>query len=551
MRIIVIGAVAAGTSAAAKARRNSEDAEIVIYEKDRDISYSGCGMPYYLGGEVTSTELLTPRDPAYFLSKYQVEVKIGHEVLTLDPKEKKVTVKNLDTGETFDDHYDKLILATGARSSLPPIPGADQGHVFSLRSIADMRRIKSFLDAHKPGTAAIIGTGFIGLELCENFKRIGMEVTMIEKLDQVTPGLDPDMALLVSDYLTQKGVTVITGASVEEIKADHVNITKEGQQKTIPGDLVIVAAGVRPATELARQAGLVLGETGAIQVDGRMVTSDPNIYACGDCIQQFHVVTGKPVFRPLGSTANKTGRIAGDQATGGTLEFRGVLGTGIFRVFDLTVAQTGLSQREAEKESYQVTVSHNIKPDRPDYLGGKEMTIKAIADAKDGRLLGVQIVGEAGVDKRIDVFATAITFGARADDLFHLDLAYSPPYSTTKDAVHYTGMILENALHKGRPLMTVEELEERMAAGEKVQLVDARVPEQFAQSGIPGAINLPQEELRKGCQCLDPDALTVTYCNKGVTGNAAQNILLNKGFKKVYNLSGGNRTYQVCGRGKK
>ena len=551
MRIIVIGAVAAGTSAAAKARRNSEEAQIVVYEKDRDISYSGCGMPYYLGGTVQGEELLTPRDPAYFLSKYQVQIKTGHEVLTLDPKTKQVTVRNLDTGEVFPDRYDKLILATGARSSLPPIVGADQAHVFSLRSIADMRKIKKFLESRKPGTAAIIGTGFIGLELCENFKRLGIDVTLIEKLDQVTPGLDPDMAILVSDHLVKHGVQVITGASVDEIGKDQVSITHEGQQKQIGGELVIVAAGVKANVELAKQAGLALGDLGAIQVDSRMVTSDPDIYACGDCIQQFHLVTGKPVFRPLGSTANKTGRIAGDQVTGGTLEFRGVLGTGIFRVFDLTVAQTGLSEREAVKEGYQVTVSHNIKPDKPDYMDGKEMTIKAIADATDGRILGVQIVGEAGVDKRIDVFATAITFGARAEDLFHLDLAYSPPYSTTKDAVHYTGMILENAIHQGRPMITTDQLDQLVASGEKVQLVDARVPSQFAQNHVESAVNLPQEELREGCSCLDPDAVTVTYCNKGVTGNAAQNILLNKGFKKVYNLSGGNRTYQACRRCKR
>jgi rhodanese-related sulfurtransferase len=276
-----------------------------------------------------------------------------------------------------------------------------------------------------------------------------------------------------------------------------------------------------------------------------MRTNIIDVYACGDCIQQFSVITGKAIYRPLGSTANKTGRIAGDCATGGDLEFRGVLGTGIFKVFDMAVAQTGLSEKEAKELGYPIVVNHNIKPNKPEYLGGKEMVIKGIADKETGRLLGVQIVGFEGVDKRIDVFVTAITFKAKAEDLFHLDLAYAPPFSTTKDPVMYTGMILDNAINRGRQLITAQELEELKESGKKVQIIDARVSKQYDSGHVDSARNIPHAKLRDAISELEKDTITVTYCNKGVTGNAAQNILLNNGIKEVYNLSGGHKQYKI------
>ena len=542
MKLIVIGAVAAGTSAAAKARRNSEEAEITIYEKDSFISYSGCGMPYYIGGEVEKREELTPRDPAFFLSKYNVEIKTSHEVLSIDPANKGVTVKNLATGEVFTDHYDKLILATGARAVTPPIPGRESANVFTLRTINDMLNIEAFLDRQKPKTAAIVGTGFIGLEMCENLMRRGLTVTLLEKLPQVTPGLDADMAIHVEEHLKKNGVRVLTSAAISQI-AEQSILMADGTE--IPAELVLLSTGVRPNTEIASAAGVTLGNSGAIVVNARMETNLPDVYACGDCIEQFHVVTGKQVFRPLGSTANKTGRIAGDCATGGTLAYRGTLGTGIFRVLGLAVGQTGLSEREAREAGYDTVVCHNTKPDRPEYLGGKEMTIKAVADRETGRLLGVQIVGYEGVDKRIDVFATAITYGAKAEDLFYLDLAYAPPFSTTKDPVMYTGMILENAIHGGRPLMTAEELLARQQAGEKITVIDTRVKAQYENAHVEGAISVPHADLRTASETLDKNSVVVTYCNKGTTGNATQNILLNKGFQRVYNLSGGMKQYSA------
>lgn len=445
MRIVIIGAVAAGTSAATKARRNNENAEIVLYEKDSFISYSACSMPYYIGGEIKNIDELIPRNPMYFKDTYNVDIFTLHEVISISPDTKSITIKNLSTGEIFTDYYDKLVIATGARAAIPPIKGIDGRHVFTLRNINDMNRIKSFVDTNRPQSVVIIGTGFIGLEACENLKRLGLKVTLLEKLEQIMPGLDEDMAVYVEKHVKEKGVFILTNTSVSEITKNSVVLSDD---KEIKADMVLVSIGVRPNTELASAAGIELGVAGAIHVNTKMQTNLPDIYACGDCTEQYHVITKKPLYRPLGSTANKTGRITGDSITGGALEFKGILGTGIFRIFDMAVAQTGLSEREALASGYETAVCHNITTDKPEYMGGKEMVIKGIADKASGRLLGTQIVGFEGVDKRIDVFVTAITFKAKVWDLFHLDLAYAPPFSTAKDPVMYTGMILDKEINK-------------------------------------------------------------------------------------------------------
>ncbi|MGC6174004.1 FAD-dependent oxidoreductase [Lacrimispora sp. 38-1] len=540
MRLIIIGAVAAGTSAAAKARRNDENADIIIYDKDSFISYSGCGMPYYIGGEVENAEKLTPRDPAFFKSKYNVDIFIRHEVLSIDHKNKSLKIKNLSTGDILQDHYDKLIIATGASAVIPPVKGAEHKNVFKLRNIGDMKQIKAYINEYTPKSAVIIGTGFIGLEVCENLKELGIDVTLVERLPQVTPGLDGDIAVYLEEHLEKNGVKLFKDISVVEIKENKI-ILEDGRE--VDADFVLLSTGVRPNTELAVKAGIELGVTGAIKVNEKMMTNVKDIYSCGDCSEQYHVVTGKPVYRPMGSTANKTGRITGDVVTGGNLSFRGILGTGIFKVFGMTVALTGLSEREAKKEGYHVVAYHNIKPNKPEYMGGKEMVIKGIADKDTGKLLGAQIVGFEGVDKRIDVFVTAISYKAQVEDLFHLDLAYAPPFSTTKDPVMYTGMILDNAIHSDRKLISSEELKELIKSEKNYQLIDARAVSQYEQDHIETAVNVPHAKLRDSLDKFDKEAITVTYCNKGVTGNAAQNILLNHGFKEVYNLSGGHKNY--------
>lgn len=455
MKIIVIGAVAGGTSAAAKARRNDDSAEIVIYEKDQDISYSGCGLPYFIGGKVASIMELTPRTPEFFKTKYNIDVHIRHEVLKINICDKNVIIKNLETGTIFEDRYDKLIISTGAQAFVPPIKGIELENVFFLRNVQDALKIKTFMNKYQPQTAVVVGTGFIGFEVMENLLACGIQVTLVERAGKLTPNLDEDMSQYLEKLLKQKAIPILKNANVVEATAQGV-LLEDGS--LVPGEMIIVATGVKPNVSLAREAGLLLGVTGALRVDERMMTIDTDIYACGDCIETWSSVTKKPHYRPLGSTANKTGRICGENITGGNVIYPGNLSTGIFKVFDISIGSTGLSEAEALKEGYDVEIVHNIKPDKPGYYGGREMLIKAIADRATQKLLGVQIIGYEGVDKRLDVFVTLITYGATVAEFFDLDLGYAPPFSTTKDPIHYTGMILDNALNNGRKLITPADL---------------------------------------------------------------------------------------------
>lgn len=472
MRILVIGAVAAGTSAAAKARRNDDSAEIVIYEKDTDISYSGCGLPYYIGGEIKDIGELTPRDSIFFKKKYNIDVFTGFDVLKIDVKNKELTIKNLSTNEVFKDNYDKLVIATGATAFVPNVSGIDKENVFFLRNVQSARNIRRFVEEKKPQNAVIAGTGFIGFEMLENLMLDGINVSIIEKQSKITPNLDEDMATFLETALLKKNINIIKNTGIVEIHDAKV-ILDDGRE--LASDMVIMATGVKPNIILAKEAGIEIGVTGAIKVNKKMQTNIEDIYSCGDCIETFSVVTGKAVYRPLGSTANKTGRIAGDVLSGGISEYRGNLSTGIFKLFDLAIASTGLSEKEAKEEGYEIVTCHNIKYDKPEYFNGKEMLIKAIADKVTQKLLGVQIIGYEGVDKRIDVFVTLITYGAKVGDLFHLDLAYAPPFSTTKDPVHYTGMILDNILNKNRPVITAKKAQDLIDKGEKMQVIDARI----------------------------------------------------------------------------
>ncbi|WP_312193082.1 FAD-dependent oxidoreductase, partial [Exiguobacterium sp.] len=402
-KLLIIGSVAAGTSVGAKARRNSEDLEITIYDRDEDISYSGCGIPYFVGGEIAELDELTPRDAAFFKKRYNIDVKTRHNVEAIDHETKTATIRHLDTGETFTDTYDTLVFAMGASSIIPPLPGVDLENIFPVRNIRNAEAIRRYVDAQAPKRAVIVGGGFIGLEMAEQLTYRGIEVTLVERLAQVMPPLDVDMAKRVSDHLEANGVILRLGESVasfEGEKTARAVVLASGE--TIETDLVILSVGVKPNTQLAQEIGVTIGQTGAIAVNRQMQTNIEDVYAVGDVAESFSVITGQPLYRPLGSTANKMGRIAGMVITGETIEHRGILGTGIFKAFDLTVAQTGMTEKEARDAGYDIEVLHNIKPDRPEYLGGKEMVIKAIADRSDGRVLGAQIVGPQGVDKRID-----------------------------------------------------------------------------------------------------------------------------------------------------
>ncbi|MBF2386122.1 FAD-dependent oxidoreductase [Listeria seeligeri] len=550
MKIVIIGSVAAGTSVAAKARRNTEEAEIVVYDQDKDISYSVCGIPYYIGGEVESLDTLTPRNVTWFQKRYNIDIFTEHRVVKIHPEQKKLDILNLKTGETLQDSYDELVLAMGAKPVIPKVfdlyPEAT--NLFRVRNIQDAARMSQFMEEKQPKKALIVGGGFIGLEIAEQLKQKEVEVTIVQRSNQIMKHLDKDMAFRVQKVLEREEIQIALNTTIEKVKF----ATKENQIVSVVDnhheeretDMVILAAGVEPNTNLIEGTGIKLGHSNAISVDEHMQTNIPHISAVGDIAESYSLITGKPLYRPLGSTANKMGRIAGDTLTGGSLKHRGILGTGIVRVFDTAVAYTGLTEQEALEEGIDVEVLYNIKPDKADYLGGKELTIKALADKKSGRILGAQIIGVNGVDKRIDILATAITFKATAADLFHLDLAYAPPFATTKDPVLYTGMALDNAVHNN-PLITPEAIIQRQENGEKMQIIDTRSKQQFEKSAVKGAIHIPLAELREKMNSLDPNLPTITYCNKGVTGNAAQNILQNNGFGEVYNLSGGNKNYQL------
>lgn len=542
MRIVIIGSVAGGTSAAAKARRNSEEHEIVIYDMDSDISYAGCGLPYYIGEDYITRDDLIPRNSAWFKKRFNIDIFTGHAVTDVDPGSKTLTVKNFQTGEIFSDKYDKLVIAAGAESFIPAIPGIKNSNVFSVRNVRNADSIKKYIMEENPAQAVIIGGGFIGLEMAENLSLRKMSVTLIEAAGHVMPSMDKDMAVYIEEHLKSKGVKLITGDSVKEIRENGTSVITE-KGRVIETGLIIIATGVKPRTELFKNKGITLGDSGGILVNEKMETNLADVYAVGDCCEVRSAITGEYIYRPLGSTANKMGRIAGDVITGGTLRFRGIPGTGIFKTFDLAVAQTGVTEKEARKLGFNIIVSHNIKENQSKYLKeSRELVIKCISDRDTERILGVQIIGERGVDKRIDVFVTAMAFGAKVTDLFHLDLAYAPPFSTTKDPVMYTGMIHDNAAHRGRKLITSTEL---AADRNSYLVIDVRSNSDYSKGHVDQAINIPHEELKTGISELDMDQRIVVYCNKGTTGNAAQNLLINLGFKEVYNLSGGYSQYKM------
>ncbi|MEG3014332.1 MAG: FAD-dependent oxidoreductase [Cetobacterium sp.] len=540
MKIVVVGAVAAGTSVIAKARRNNEKVEIVAYTSGSDISYSGCGIPYYIGEDYIKRGNLTPRDAEWFESRFNMKLNINHKVLSVNPNLKIIEVLNEITGETFEDSYDKLVITTGAR---PRKIDFDNKNIFYIRNVETGDKLKKFIHETSPKKALIVGSGYIGLEMVENLIQRGIEVTVIEMNNSIGR-LDPDISIYLEKYLEKKGVNLILGDSVKDISVDGKTITTN-RGKSIKIDFIVAAIGVIPNVEFLEGSGIELGKSRAIKVNRYLETNLPDIYAAGDCATTYSLLTGEETYVPLGSTANKMGRILGDRLTGGSLEFKGILGTSIFKIFDMAVASTGLDETEALEKGYSIEIIHNIKPNQTEYLeASREMVIKAIADRKTGKLLGVQILGENGVDKRIDVFATLLTFGATVDQLFHLDLAYAPPFSTTKDPVNYTGMILNNAINGKNKIITPKELNEKR---DEFLIIDVRSKSQYEVAHIEDAINIPLETLRERIKELDKSKKIAVHCNKGVTGNMAQNILLNNGFD-VSNISGGYSNYSIISK---
>lgn len=431
MRIVIIGGVAAGAKAAAKAKRVNPDLEIIVFQDEAEVAYSACGLPYVIGGAIADQSSLVIRRPEEF-AKDGIQVKTGRRVAALDPANRRIMVRNLNDQNEENVAYDRLILATGALPIVPPVAGIDLDGVLTLRKIGDLARFASVLDRLGPKKAVIVGAGYIGMELAEAFHELNIKTTLVEKFPRVLPKFDPEMAQLVHDQLAERDVELILGDGLSRLQGEGGRVaavvTESG--KVIPADLVVLAIGVRPNTELAQAAGLLLGKTGAIAVDSRMETSVPGIYAAGDCVETIDRVSGQPIWMPLGDIANLQGRVAGENAAGGSANFPGVFGTAIFKTFNLNVAMTGLSEQAARAHGFEPVSVLMKRGDRARYYpGGQGLNLKLIADRRDGRLLGAQVIGEGKADKMIDIAATALLGKLTCQDLENADLAYSPPFS--------------------------------------------------------------------------------------------------------------------------
>jgi CoA-dependent NAD(P)H sulfur oxidoreductase len=451
MRLVVVGGVAAGTKAASRARRVDPEAEITVYQEEPEPSISECGLPYFLSGTVKRHEDLVARTPEQFAEK-GIEVRVRHRVERIDPGNKKLSVRGLEGGEVFEDAYDRLVIATGARAVLPPIPGAGLDGIFELRFLTDADEIRRYIEERSPKRAAVVGGGYIGLEVAENLCRIGMEVSLIEGEDRVALAYGPEVAERVEDHLKENGIRVYTGAEVEEFGGDGRVRSVMFADEELEADLVVIGIGIEPSVELAEEAGVELGETGAIRVDRHMKTNLPDVWAAGDCVETVNLVSGEPAWVPLGDTANQMGRVAGTNAATGedALEFPGVLGTGIFKVFDLGVGKTGLSEEEAEDAGFE-TVSAAIETvDRAAYYPGAEKVfLKLISEKSTGRLIGAEAAGY-GAAKLTDICATAIWGRLAYPDLVNLDLAYAPPYGPVLSPVIQAATVLSGEFDRVR-----------------------------------------------------------------------------------------------------
>lgn len=540
-QLIIIGGVAAGMKAAAKARRESPTININVITEEQYISYASCGMPYFIGDVIKDSKKLIIREPSYFKNMHNIDVLIRHQATTINTKDRQVRVKHLENGQNFVFKYDKLIIATGAEPIIPPLPGTSLENIFTLRTIGDAIRIKTLVDSGKVKNAVIVGGGLIGLEIAENLVQRGIKVTVVELLDQILPPLDRDMALLVQKHLIAKGVEVITSDGVKSFEGNANNTVSKviTAKRQLQADMVILSIGIRPNTKLAQDAGIEIGTTRAIKVNERMETNIPDIYAIGDCTESIHLVTGKPVWIALGSTAAKMGRIAAINATGGYDTFKGVTGTMIVKVFDLNVGKVGLSEREAIKEGFKTESAIVPAGDISHYYpGARDIIIKLIADTATKKVLGVQIIGEGNVDKRIDIIATALTFGATVDQVSKLDLAYAPPYAMAMDAIIVAANVLTNKLSRKTDGILPQKVIDKLDKGEDFILLDVRTEMEYMSGRIKGCIHIPLDKLSSRINELDNTKEIITYCRAGLRAAQAYRILKNAGLKNVKYMDG-------------
>ena len=544
MKYIIIGGVAGGATAAARIRRIDEHAEIVLFEKGEHISYANCGLPYYIGGTIADRDKLFVQTPEAFGRRFNIKVKTLSEVTKINPSAKTVTVKTVG-GKEYTESYDKLLLSPGASPVRPPLPGIDSEGIFTLRNVADTDAIKNYMQTHKPGTAVIIGAGFIGLEMAENLHDAGIAVSVVEMADQVMAPIDYSMASFVHEHLAQKGVSLYLGKAVEAFEqTDGAINVKFKSGEVLKTDMVILSIGVRPNTMLASDAGLELGDMKGIKVNDYLQTSDENIYAVGDAIEFRHPITGMPWLNYLAGPANRQARIVADNMVfGNSSTYEGAIGTSVAKIFDLTVAATGLPAKRLRQFGIDY-LSATIHPNSHAgyYPGALPMTIKVTFSPADGKLLGAQIVGYDGVDKRIDEFALVIKRGGTVYDLQAIEQAYAPPYSSAKDPVAVAGYVAGNILNgKMKPLYWREL---RDADLSKVTLIDVRTPDEFALGALKGAINIPLDDMRERINEIPADKPVFLYCGVGLRGYLASNILRQNGFDDVRNLVGGIKLYK-------
>lgn len=532
MRYVIVGGVAGGAGAAARLRRLDERAEIIMLEKGEYISFANCGLPYYLSGVIAEKQKLLVQTPESFNGRFNVDVRIHSEVVAVDGGQKTVRVKKTDTGEEYDLSYDALVLSPGANAIVPPMPIAKEMPVFTLRNIPDTYAIKDYLQDHQPATACVIGGGFIGIEVAENLTEAGVQVTIVEAGDHVMPNIDKDMSHVLHGHIRAKGVNLATGKLASEITKDGVMLKDGG---FVPCEMVILSIGVKPATEFLAGSGVTLGRRGEILVDEYLQTNVEGIWAVGDAISVTHFVSGEQVVIPLASPANKQARIVADNIMGRKTKYNGTQGTSIAKVFDMAVASTGLTEKDcirlgiAYHKSFSATNSHAGY-----YPNPQMMSVKLLYTKDEGKVLGGQIVGYDGVDKRIDILAVAIRAGMTVFDLHQLELAYAPPFSSAKDPINMAGYVGENVVLGESKVATFEQV---MVLGDEVTKLDVRTVEEFEKGSVPGFINIPLHQLRQRLNELDPKKPVYIHCQSGLRAYVAERVLAQYGFD-CYNIFG-------------
>ncbi|MHA1230926.1 MAG: FAD-dependent oxidoreductase [Candidatus Helarchaeota archaeon] len=550
LKLIIIGGTSAGPSAAAKARRVNEFADILLFEKSKNISYATCGLPYYLSGVIPHKYQLEVQKPAGFSKRFNINLYLQNEVIDINPKNKEITVKNLVNDEITLYGYDKLIYCCGARPIKPPIPGVDLKNIFVLRNLDDVSNFYNAITANNPSSKriVIVGAGLIGLEVAENLNLLGLKVVVVELFNQVLPLFDYEMAKIIESELVNKGIKVITSNGVKEfLGVDNVQKVILQDDTEIQTDFVLLSVGIRPNTELAKKAGIKLGESKAIIVNQYMETNITDIYAAGDCTETFNLITNKHQWIPLATIANKQGRTAGANAMGRRIKFRGALGSAIAKICDLTVGITGITEKIAKKEGYNYAVSYIHPRDHANYYPNSEpLSMKIIIDKDSKRIIGAQIIGKNGVDKRIDVISTAILGNLTVDDFVDLDLCYAPPYSTAKDPVIMAGFVAQNILSDEVKTITVNELKNILDQNTPFQLVDVRRDDEWETGRIKKAIHINLNELRSNLHLLKKEIPIYVYCKTGLRSYIAYRILTQYGYD-VINVSGGLKSWEEFG----